>query len=54
MYDAMPMKYQQVMDEMKRGMAPSIGTTAYKKYAQERFFCRIRLLLKPKLYWQHL
>ena len=38
MYDAMPMKYQQVMDEMKRGMAPSIGTTVYKKYAQERFF----------------
>ena len=49
----MPMKYQQVMDEMKRGMAPSIGTTAYKKYAQEDF-CRIRLLLKQKLYWQHL
>lgn len=49
MYDAMPMKYQQVMDEMKRGMAPSIGTTAYKKYAQERFFLSNQIVTQAKV-----
>lgn len=49
MYDAMPMKYQQVLDEMKRGMAPSIGTTAYKKFAQERFFLSNQIVTQAKV-----
>ncbi|KAL6454369.1 LOW QUALITY PROTEIN: ECM32 putative ATP-dependent RNA helicase ECM32 [Candida maltosa Xu316] len=49
MYDAMPMRYQQVMDEMKRGFPPSIGTTAYKKFAQERFFLSNQIVTQAKV-----
>ena len=49
MYDAMPMRYQQVMDEMRRGHAPSIGTTAYKKFAQERFFLSNQIVTQAKV-----
>ncbi|RCK58802.1 putative ATP-dependent RNA helicase ECM32 [Candida viswanathii] len=48
-YDAMPMRYQQVMDEMKRGMAPTIGATSYKKFAQERFFLSNQIVTQAKV-----